>query len=73
MPTLATKLPDDLADRVQRAAASRKTTVSAFVRRAVEHEVEGRPTETFGNRFGHLFGVAKKLPPGASQKEGYED
>jgi hypothetical protein len=73
MPTLATKLSDDLAGRVQRVAAGRKTTVSAFVRQAVEHEVGGRPRETFGQKFGHLFGVARQLPPGASRKEGYED
>jgi hypothetical protein len=73
MPTIATKLPNDLAHEVQRAAKTRKTTVSAFLRLAVEHEVAGGQGETFGSRFGHLFGAAKKLPADASRKEGYED
>ena len=73
MPTVATKLPPDLAERVQHAAAGRKTTVSAFVRQAVENEVGGRLQESFGQKFGHLFGIARRLPASASQKEGYED
>jgi len=73
MPTIATKLPKDLAHQVRKAAHTRKTTVSAFLRQAVENEVTGRPGETFGSRFGHLFGTAKKLPADASIKEGYED
>jgi hypothetical protein len=73
MPTIATKLSADLANRVQRVAASRKTTVSSLVRKAVESEVSGRPGETFGRRFGHLFGAAKRLPANASRKEAYED
>lgn len=73
MPTIATKLPNNLAHQVQQAAHSRKTTVSAFLRQAVENEVSGRPGETFGSKFGHLFGTAKKLPANASRKEGYED
>ncbi|MGH7996894.1 MAG: CopG family transcriptional regulator [Opitutaceae bacterium] len=73
MPTVATKLSADLADRVRRAAVSRKTTISALVRQAVENEVAGGQRETFRGRFGHLFGAAKGLPAGASRKEGYED
>jgi hypothetical protein len=73
MPTIATKLPNELAREVQRAAKTRKTTVSAFLRLAAEHEVAGGPGETFGSRFGHLFGVSRKLPADASRKEGYED
>jgi hypothetical protein len=73
MPTIATKLSADLANRVQRMASSRKTTVSSLVRKAVESEVSGRPGETFGDRFGHLFGAAKRLPANASRKEAYED
>ncbi|MFZ1055070.1 MAG: hypothetical protein WAN79_05290, partial [Opitutaceae bacterium] len=56
MPTIATKLSADLAHRVQRMAASRKTTVSSLVRKAGERVVSGRSGETFGRRFGHLFG-----------------
>ena len=73
MPTIATKIPDGLAHEVQAAAQTRKTTVSAFLRQALENEVAGRPGETFGSKFGHLFGTAKKLPADASRKEGYED
>ena len=73
MPTIATKLPKDLAQQVQRAVHTRKTTVSAFLRQAVENEVTGRPGDTFGSKFGLLFGAARKLPADASRKEGYED
>jgi hypothetical protein len=73
MPTIAAKLSADLANRVQRVAASRKTTVSSLVRKAVESEIGGRGGETFGSRFGHLFGTAKRLPANASRKEAYED
>jgi hypothetical protein len=73
MPTIATKLPKDLAHQVQKAAHARKTTVSAFLRQAVENEVTGRPGEPFASKFGHLFGAARKLPADASLKEGYED
>jgi predicted transcriptional regulator len=73
MPTIATKLSPELANRVQRAAKSRKTTISALVRKAVESEVSGGQAETFGSRFGHLFGAAKGLPSNSSRKEAYED
>jgi hypothetical protein len=43
------------------------------VRKAVESDVSGRQGETFGGRFGHLFGAAKRLPSNASSKEAYED
>jgi hypothetical protein len=48
-----------------------KTTVSSFVRNAIENEMAGRPAETFGQKFGHLFGVGSKLPANASKREGY--
>jgi hypothetical protein len=73
MPTIATKLSIELANRIQRAATARKTTISALVRKAVEIEVSGGQAETFGSRFGHLFGAAKRLPSNASRKEAYED
>jgi len=73
MPTIATKLSTELANRVQRVATSRKTTISALLRKAVEREVSGGQAETFGSRFGHLFGTAKRLPSNASRKEAYED
>jgi hypothetical protein len=73
MPTIATKLSTELAGRVKRAATSRKTTISALVRKAVESDVSGHQRETFGGRFGHLFGAARRLPPKASSKEAYED
>jgi hypothetical protein len=44
---------------------------ASFVRKAIENEIVGRPTETFGQKFGHLFGVGSKLPANASKKEGY--
>jgi Ribbon-helix-helix protein, copG family len=72
MRTVATKLPADLAAQVEHAARKEKTTVSAFLRKAVENEVAGRRT-TFGAKFGHLLGTGRKLPADASQKEGYED
>jgi hypothetical protein len=71
MPTLAIKTSDVFACQVRCAAASRKTTVSSFVRTAIENEMAGRPAETFGQKFGHLFGVGSKLPANASQREGY--
>jgi|HubBroStandDraft_6_1064221.scaffolds.fasta_scaffold720371_2 hypothetical protein len=73
MPTLATKIPEAFARRVRDAAAAKKTTVSSFVRKAIENEMAGRPVETFGQKFGHLFGAGSKLPANASKKEGYED
>jgi hypothetical protein len=73
MPTLATKISETLANQVRNAAAARKTTVSSFVRKAIENEMAGRPVETFGQKFGHLFGAGSKLPANASMKEGYED
>jgi len=73
MPTIATKVPSDLAKQIRRAAEVRKITVSAFVRKAVENEMAGGQVETFGSRFGHLAGVARGLPADASRKEGYED
>jgi hypothetical protein len=73
MPTLATKTSEAFARQVQHAAAAKKTTVSSFVRKAVENEMAGRPVETFGQKFGPLFGAGSKLPPNASRKEGYED
>jgi hypothetical protein len=73
MPTLATKTPEAFARQVRQAAAAKKTTVSSFVRKAIENELAGRPAETFGQKFGHLFGAGSKLPANASRKEGYED
>jgi hypothetical protein len=73
MPTLATKTSEAFARQVQQAAAAKKTTVSSFVRKAIENEMAGRPSETFGQKFGHLFGAGSKLPANASTKEGYED
>ena len=73
MPTLATKTSEAFARQVQQAAAARKTTVSSFVRKAIENEMAGRPAETFGQKFSHLFGAGSKLPANASRKEGYED
>jgi hypothetical protein len=73
MPTIATKLPAEVAKQVRCAAEAGKTTVSAYLRKAVENEVAGRQTETFGTRFGHLFGAARRLPANASRKEAYED
>ena len=73
IPTLATKTSAEFARRVRLAAAIRKTTVSSFVRKAIENELIGRPTQTFGEKFGHLAGVSKRFDPGASMKEGYED
>ncbi len=73
MPTLATKTSEAFARQVQHAAAARKTTVSSFVRKAIENEMAGRPAETFGQKFSHLFGAGSKLPANASMKEGYED
>jgi len=73
MPTLATKTSEAFARQVQHAAAARKTTVSSFVRQAIENEMAGLPAETFGQKFGHLFGAGSKLPANASTKEGYED
>jgi hypothetical protein len=73
MPTLATKTSEAFARQVQLAAAARKTTVSSFVRKAIENEMAGRPAETFGQKFGHFFGAGSKLPANASIKEGYED
>jgi hypothetical protein len=73
MPTIATKLSTELAHQVRHAANARKITVSTFVRLAVEHELAGREGETLGAKFGHLFGVAGRLPSDASRKEGYED
>jgi hypothetical protein len=72
MPTVATKVSSELAGRVRREASSRRTTVSALVRKAVEAEIGGKQGETFGGRFGHLFGAAKQLSKDASSKEGYE-
>ena len=73
MPTIATKLPASLAKEVRKAARSRKTTRSRFVREAIESELGGgKQTQTFGSRFGHLFGTATGLPPNASQIEAYE-
>jgi hypothetical protein len=72
MPTLATKTSEAFARQVQQAAAAKKTTVSSFVRKAIENEMAGRPVETFGQKFGHLFGAGNKLPANASMKEGYE-
>jgi hypothetical protein len=73
MPTLATKTSETFARQVQHAAAAKKTTVSSFVRKAIENEMAGRPAETFGQKFSHLFGAGSKLPANASKKEGYED
>jgi len=73
MPTLATKISEAFARQVQHAAAAKKATVSSFVRKAIENEMAGRPVETFGQKFGHLFGAGSKLPANASTKEGYED
>jgi hypothetical protein len=73
MPTLATKTSEAFVRQVQQAAAAKKTTVSSFVRKAIENEMAGRPVETFGQKFGHLFGAGSKLPANASTKEGYED
>jgi len=73
MPTITTKLSKELANQVRRAAVIQKTTVSAFVRGAIEREMAGRPADTFGARFNHLFGTAKRLPANASRKEAYED
>ena len=73
MPTLATKTSEAFARQVQHAAAAKKTTVSSFVRQAIENEMAGRPAETFGQKFSHLFGAGSKLPANASKKEGYED
>jgi hypothetical protein len=73
MPTLATKTSDMFARQVRHAAAAKKTTVSSFVRKAIENEMAGRPIETFGQKFGHLFGAGSKLPANASKKEGYGD
>jgi hypothetical protein len=73
VPTLATKTSEAFARQVQHAAAAKKTTVSSFVRKAIENEMAGRPVETFGQKFGHLFGAGSKLPANASKKEGYED
>jgi hypothetical protein len=73
MPTLATKTSEAFARQVRHAAAARQTTVSSFVRKAIENEMAGRPAETFGQKFSHLFGAGSKLPANASQKEGYED
>ncbi len=70
VPTLATKISETLARQVRNAAAARKTTVSSFVRQAIENEMAGRPVETFGQKFGPLFGAGSKLPPDASKKEG---
>jgi hypothetical protein len=71
MPTLAIKTSDMFACQVRHAAAAMKTTVSSFVRKAIENEMGQRPTETFGQKFGHLFGVGSKLPANASTMEGY--
>jgi hypothetical protein len=73
MPTLATKASEAFARQVQQAAAAKNTTVSSFVRKAIENEMAGRPVETFGQKFGHFFGAGSKLPANASMKEGYED
>jgi len=73
MPTLATKTSEAFARQVRLAAAASKTTVSSFVHKAIENEMAGRPVETFGEKFGHLFGAGSKLPAHASTKEGYED
>jgi hypothetical protein len=73
MPTIATRVSTELANRVERAAKSRKTTISALVRKAVENEMSGGLAETFGSRFGHLFGAAKGLPSNAALNEAYED
>lgn len=73
MPTIATKVPPALAREVRRAAKARKTTPSRLMRDAIESELSGKPTQTFGERFGHLFGVATDLPPKASQAEAYEE
>ena len=73
MPTLATKTLEAFARQVRHAAAAKKMTVSSFVRKAIENEMAGRPAETFGQKFSHLFGAGSKLPANASTKEGYED
>ena len=73
MPTFAINISDAFARQVQHAATARKTTVSSFVRKAIENEMAGRPAETFGEKFGHLFGAGSKLPANASKKEVYED
>ena len=73
MPTIATKVPAALAKEVRRAAKARKTTPSRFVREAIESELSEKTTQTFGERFGHLFGTATRLPPNASQAEAYEE
>lgn len=69
--TLTTKTSAAFARRVRLVAASRKTTVSSFVRKAIENELAERPVKTFGEKFGHLAGASKRFDPGASMKEGY--
>ena len=69
--SIATKVSPGFAAKVAASAKSRNMTVSKFLRTAAENEIQNRPAVTFGERFGHLAGVAKGLPRNLSSKEGY--
>ena len=69
--SIAAKVSPLFAAKVTASAKARNLTVSTFLRTAAENEINSRPVATFGERFGHLAGIAKGLPRNASRTEGY--
>jgi hypothetical protein len=67
------KLHSDLAKKVKRAIATRRTAASASSALHKKTTVNKPRGETFGRRFSRLSGIGKRLPADASRKEAYED
>jgi len=72
MPTLSFHLPQKLERRVRQAAKRRGVTMSQYLKKAVENELERQKT-SFGELARRVAGIVNSGEKDLSMREGFDD
>jgi predicted DNA-binding protein len=72
MPTLSFHMPQKLEHQVRQAAKRRGVTMSQYLKKAVEHELERQKT-SFGEFARRVAGIVNSGEKDLSMREGFDD